>query len=65
MTQPINKFKIPPDESENLSFLTINNVLKNKNLESNLLKVDIPYTLAIDIYDPSQNNGHVVPLKLT
>ncbi|OAL78528.1 FRG domain-containing protein [Acinetobacter sp. ANC 4779] len=50
VTQPINKLNLSQDESKTLSFLTINDVLKDKSLENNLLKVDIPYALAIDIY---------------
>lgn len=50
VTQPVNKFKLLIDESKIGSFLTINDVLKDKSLENNLLKIDIPYALAIDIY---------------
>jgi hypothetical protein len=50
VTQPVNKVNLFKHESEIGSFLTINDVLKNKSLENKLLKVDIPYALAIDIY---------------
>lgn len=50
VTQPTNESNLFLHESKIVSFNTINNVLKNKSLECNLLKVDIPYTLAIDIY---------------
>ena len=50
VTQPIDKSNPFLHESKTVSFNTINHVLKNKSLENKLLKIDIPYALAIDIY---------------
>lgn len=50
VTQPIDTSNPFLHESKTVSFLNINDVLKDKSLENNLLKVDIPYALAIEIY---------------